>query len=306
MWDMFFRVGLDSKPIKQELEAMGAHMEAAGKKIGKRFGLSWTNVIAGAVIGAGVAIGKAFGDAMTNAVENVRGSAKFGVNLEDFHALKVIAEETGASMEVMADALKRGGKEAAALRQQMAGVREGIDPEVQGWLKVLSDRAAGGWQNLQNATGAVGAAATKRLSILEGAQRGFGKGVKSLFSGGGFSGFYDELTTGIAEGATADDTAKANAVVAAGTVKMVEIRAKKIAEAEAAAKKAANAKPTKVKGDMDDGSTDALARVGILYSRFGMQSRREKWEDEMLSATKAIERNTANSGAGGPPGPITL
>jgi hypothetical protein len=63
-------------------------------------------------------------------------------------------------------------------------------------------------------------------------------------------------------------------------------------------------KPAKITKGADPGvSADSLAQAGILFSRFGMQARNEKWQDEMLTLTKQIATNTQGQTAG-PPGPI--
>jgi len=208
------------------------------------------------------------------------------------------AREFEAVIEGHAD---EPGTDAENLRKQMDETRKGLIEQPDwavGWLKAMSSAAATGWQSFVNGVGTTAAAIAERVSVLGGAAKGTVAGIKSLLGGGGISGFYEAFTQGIAEGMTAGDTAESRARVMTSEAQILERKAKRKDE------KAAPGKLPSVTKGYDPGvSADALAQVGIFTARFGMNARTEKWQDEMLNATKQIASNTGN-GSSGPPGPI--
>jgi hypothetical protein len=188
-WDLFFKVGADTKPMRQDLERAGAHMDAAGKKIGKRFGLSWKDAFAGVVITAFGTIAAAFRGSMQDAVENLRGAARLQLPVDDFAALKALAEETGTAVDILAEALKKGGMEAANLRKQMDETRKGLVEQPDwavGWLKAMSNAAGTGWQSFKNIVGPRHTGAERRQGS-EGAEG------RRLFWVVAFQGLWEDL-----------------------------------------------------------------------------------------------------------------
>jgi hypothetical protein len=297
IWDLIFKIGGDTKPLRQDLERAGAHMEEAGKKVGKRFGLTWKDSLAGVVFTAAAAVGTAFYKAMEQAVDRARGAAKLGIDVEDFDALKAVADATGVAAETLADALKRGGDDAARLRKEMAEANKGLvgaSERATGFNLAWSKAIATGLQSFTNLVG-LGAGV---LSNVVGAGAGVVSGLKTLVSTGSFSQAYESFTDQIASADTAGDTALANQRVMTGNALILE--KKKKAREEEERKKAART----VKGEGFGMSADALAQVGILYNRFGMNQAQQQWQDDMLVTLKAVERNTATTSSG-PPGPIT-
>jgi hypothetical protein len=299
LWDLLFRVGGDTKPLRQDLERAGAHMDEAGRKIGKRFGLSWSSAIAGVAITAGAAITAALHRSMEQAVERARGASKLGINVEDFDALKSVSEATGVSMEILADALKRGGDDAARLRAEMEEANKGLigaSERATGFNLAWSKAISTGLQSFTNLVGMAGGVASNVI----GAGAGVVAGIKSLFTGGGLSGAYEAFTDQIARGDTAGDTALANQRVMTAEAQILEKKKKRRDEEE---KEKNRIKPV-VKGEQSQVSADALAQVGILFNRFGANMDQQQWRDDMLTATREIAKNTSTS-SNGPPGPIT-
>ncbi len=84
MWDLIFRIGGDTSPIKRDIDRLGPHFEKAGKKIGERFHLGLAHGVAAIAIGAGVAIQRALGESIGDAVKALKESARLGTTLEEY------------------------------------------------------------------------------------------------------------------------------------------------------------------------------------------------------------------------------
>jgi hypothetical protein len=292
LWDMMFRMGADTKPLRQDMERVGAHMDDAAKKIGKKFGLTWSNAIAGVTFAAVGALGAAFHGAMTDALEKIKGSNALKVTMDDFTALKALSEETGVSVERLAKSLNSGDINGKSLRKQMEEAKLGIigpSDASAGQLKSMSSATSAGWQSFKNLTGSVAGGLFQGFSNMVGFGVGSVKGVGALLKGKGVGGFQEALSDQLAQSMTTGDTALTRSKLMAGEAHIAEALLKRREEE-------ANKKPDKFKTTFEKYesgvSADALAKTGILYSRFGMNSR-QQWETDMLSITKRIEQNTA-------------
>lgn len=290
-WDLFFKIGGDTKPLKQALEAAGAHVEAAGAKIGKRFGLTWKDAMAGVVIGGVATISAALADAMKQTLENVKGAAQFHLPVEDFELLKNLSDETGVSIETLVKGLQAGGDNAKRLREEMEKTNKGFlrpGSEAAGWIKHGANESANLWQTGVNLGATYLAWQIQKLTYAKAALWGGAKAVGTWWrTGGDFDKASGVWADEIAKARTAGSTAMANARIATGTAQLVKAAVERKPDKRTFAKYETGVE------------VDSLAKVGILYSRFGMQSRHDKWEDEMLASTKVIADNTAKQS--GPP-----
>lgn len=289
-----FWLEADTSPLRRALDRLGPQFQEGGKKLAQRLNLGIAGGIAALGFMLAQGLGRAIRESVTDAMESLKQSSRLDLTVEDFQKIKLLADETGESVDNLVKLLKKGGPAVAEIRREMerlandkGGVVQTPEAETIAYGGKMLDKA---WGWVKGVAG-YGVGRTARFaSAAVGAMKGMFK-----YQGAGpygrraddYLGIFGEALKGWnAPGESAKSQRSTTKLVRDAVAQMEADEKPKSGNKNGIA--ALKAALSAIKLEKYD--TDELSRVGIAHARTGYDQK--SYQEQSLDYLKKIEANT--------------